>query len=258
MKLHLREWGTGPRVAVLIHGLMGDSRCWWEVGPALAVRGFHAVAVDLPGHGHSRRCGEASLGMLVASVLESVSAAPALAIGHSLGGGVLALAAEQLGPERAAYVDVPFDPPTWKPTPESADVDIDALTEDLTSHYQEAKESRTLDHLRRIRPWWSEEDMAVEAEAARLFDVTTAVAMDVSGAIAAADRARRGVLPEPFRPAGSARSLMIRPEPSSWVLPEHVEELRQMGFEVRSIPGAGHSVWYGHLDEFMSALDSWI
>ena len=148
---------------------------------------------------------------------------------------------------------IDLDPDTeWSPE------DVMSLDEGQVMFQQLAKESRTLDHLRRIRPWWSEEDMAVEAEAARLFDVTTAVAMDVSGAIAAADRARRGVLPEPFRPTGSARSLMIRPEPSSWVLPEHVEELRQMGFEVRSIPGAGHSVWYGHLDEFMSALDSWI
>ena len=258
MTLHLREWGTGARVAVLIHGAMGESRCWWQVGPALAARGFRAIAVDLPGHGHSRPSGDASLDMFVTSLLESVPHRPALAIGHSLGGGVLALAAELLAPERAVYVDIPFDPPTWTPTLESADVDIDALTADLTSSYRQAKEGRTVDHLRRTRPWWSEEDLAVEAEAARLFDVPTAVAMDISGAIAAADRARRGVLPRPFRPAGTARSLMVRPEPSSWVSPEHVEELRQMGFEVRSIPGAGHSVWYGHVNEFMAALDSWV
>lgn len=37
MALHIQEWGTGPRVAVLIHGLGNSSDSWWQVGPAHAV-----------------------------------------------------------------------------------------------------------------------------------------------------------------------------------------------------------------------------
>jgi pimeloyl-ACP methyl ester carboxylesterase len=46
--LHTREWGAGDRVAVLLHGTMADSRAWWRVGPALALRGYRAIGVDLP------------------------------------------------------------------------------------------------------------------------------------------------------------------------------------------------------------------
>jgi hypothetical protein len=35
------------------------------------------------------------------------------------------------------------------------------------------------------------------------------------------------------------------------------EELQKLGFEVRSIPEAGHSIWYGHFADFMTALDGW-
>jgi len=34
--------------------------------------------------------------------------------------------------------------------------------------------------------------------------------------------------------------------------------LAALGFEVRSVPGAGHSIWYGHFAEFMDALEGWI
>jgi pimeloyl-ACP methyl ester carboxylesterase len=54
MALNTLEWGDGDRTAVLIHGMMGDSRSWWEIGPALAERGYRVVAVDLPGYGRSR------------------------------------------------------------------------------------------------------------------------------------------------------------------------------------------------------------
>ena len=36
MKLPVREWGTGDRVAVLIHGITSDSTGWRLLGPDLA------------------------------------------------------------------------------------------------------------------------------------------------------------------------------------------------------------------------------
>lgn len=53
--LHTREWGSGDRTALLVHGMFGSSESWTRVGEALAARGFRAVAIDLPGHGQSPR-----------------------------------------------------------------------------------------------------------------------------------------------------------------------------------------------------------
>lgn len=233
MRLNAREWGTGDRVAVLLHGTMADSRAWWQVGPALARRGYRAIAVDLPGHGESPRCPTITVDKTVASLLASVPTEPDLAIGHSRGGSVLAAAATRLRPRRAVYVDTPFVVTKYR--------DPAALTSDLAT----AKQRRTLEYLRRERSWWTEEDRVADADAARLFDVPTSVSMSMSAA---------GIDLTP--PA--AQSLMVVAEPSDYVGPTEVERLTALGFEVRGVPGAGHSIWYGHFEEFMAALDGWI
>jgi pimeloyl-ACP methyl ester carboxylesterase len=38
MRLNARLWGSGERTALLIHGIMSDSRTWQRFGPALAAR----------------------------------------------------------------------------------------------------------------------------------------------------------------------------------------------------------------------------
>ncbi|RII97423.1 alpha/beta fold hydrolase, partial [Clavibacter michiganensis subsp. insidiosus] len=55
MRLHIDETGSGPRAAVLLHGLMGSAESWWRIAPLLAARGYRVLAVDLPGHGLSDR-----------------------------------------------------------------------------------------------------------------------------------------------------------------------------------------------------------
>jgi len=239
MKLHTREWGAGDRVAVLIHGMMGESRQYWQVGPALADLGYRAIAVDLPGHGHSPTSRTAGLSAYAAALVASVPEAPHLAIGHSLGGTVLAEALAMLSPRRAVYVDIPF-----QSSNEDAQDAQDA--QDQKTALEAARDGRTLDGLRRTRPWWTDQDRRVEVEAARLYDIPTAVAL-------MADLGRRS--PKP--PRTDVPSLLIRPEPSAYVCADRADELRALGFEVRSVPGAGHSVWYGFFDEFMSALDGW-
>ncbi|TCN31079.1 alpha-beta hydrolase superfamily lysophospholipase [Kribbella orskensis] len=235
MRLTSRTWGSGPRLAVLLHGMMGSADQFHRVGPALADRGYRAIALDLPGHGNSPTAPDADLALFAASVVESVGARPELAIGHSLGAVVLAEALPALQPSRAVYVDVPFEGPTPGQT---ADM--------LWSRFSEAKAGRTFDWLRQSKPGWSEEDCRVEAEAARQFDVGTAVALEV----AYSNQARSAEVTTTGVP-----SLLIRAEPSHYVSAERATELEACGFTVRSIEGAGHSVWYGHFEEFMTALD---
>jgi len=235
MRLHAREWGTGHRVAVLLHGTMADSTAWWQVGPALAGRGYRVIAVDLPGHGHSPSCPAATVEMAVTSLLESVPGEPELAIGHSRGGSVLAAAAMQLRPRRAVYVDTPFVV--------ASHFDREALTAALTA----AQRERTLEYLRRERSWWTEDDRVAEAGAARLFDVATAVSMSVSAA-------GRDLTPA----ATVLPSMVLVADPSAYVPEAEAGRLAARGLEVRRVPGAGHSVWYGFFDQFMAALDGWI
>lgn len=234
MRLHTREWGAGHRVAVLLHGTMADSRAWWQVGPALAERGYRAIGVDLPGHGQSPRCPDITVETTVEALLDSVPPTPALAVGHSRGGSVLAAAVARLRPGRAVYVDTPFVVGNYR--------DRDVLTAALTA----AKEERTLAYLRRERSWWSEQDRVLDADAARLFDVATSVSMSMSAA------------GSDLTPTTDVPSLMIIPEPGAAVSAAEVNRLTVRGFEVRRVAGAGHSVWYGFFEQFMAALHGWI
>ena len=55
MKLHVTEWGEGPRTAVLIHGITSEGATWGRVAPRLAERGYRMLAPSLRGHGPSPR-----------------------------------------------------------------------------------------------------------------------------------------------------------------------------------------------------------
>jgi len=74
-----------------------------------------------------------------------------------------------------------------------------------------------------------------------MFDVTTSLSLVGS---------LRGM--EHLPPSGT-RSLAILPEPSEHVPPDDVAQLHCLGVEVRKIPGAGHTVWYGHVDASRSS-----
>lgn len=235
MTLHIRRWGTGEKTAVLVHGMLSSSECWWEIGPALAGRGYRVVAVDLPGHGLSPAAPDAGLDDFVEALVRSVPAAPDLAVGHSMGAFVLASALERIAPRRVVYVDTPFGP---------SRLDVDPPT--LTAVYTKAKARRTLDALDRQEPGWRQRDREVEARAAGQFDVATSVSLFAS------------VAGREFAPPAGVPSLMVRPEPSRFVPPEAVETLSGQGVEVRSVEGAGHLTWYGHHDAFMAAVDGWL
>lgn len=219
---------------------MAESRQFWEVGPALADRGFRAIAVDLPGHGHSEPHLAGGLAEYGDFLAQSVPARPDLALGHSMGAMVVAEALPRLQPRRAVYVDVPFQPST-----SSEQRKDDPLA--LAAAFEEAKARRTASGLAQTRPWWKPRDREVEVVAARLFDVPTAVALEL-----ATDHA--SLAP----PALTIPSLLIHAEPSDFVPDERIAQLRQLGFATRAVPGAGHSVWYGFFDPFMSALDDWL
>jgi pimeloyl-ACP methyl ester carboxylesterase len=235
MVLHVRSWGAGGRVVVLLHGRLADGDAFWEVGPALAVRGYRAVAVDLPGHGKSPSDANATLDSAVEALRRTVAEAPELAIGHSLGGVVLAVAASDAGwrPARAVYVDSPVFWPVQ---------DLALVTAQLVEEHKQ----RTPEWLRRERSWWRPGYVEAEIAANQAVDPPTAASLTVSAG-------GRDLMPPAGVPALAVRAGAETDPPRDDVI-----RLKEAGVEVRHVPGAGHSIWYGHFPEFMTAIDGWI
>lgn len=81
---------------ILIHGAWGNALNWVAVAPALRAAGHEVLALDLPGHGAGEPSGAIGQAEYVAHV-ESVLLAgpPALLVGHSMGGIVVAQVASR-------------------------------------------------------------------------------------------------------------------------------------------------------------------
>lgn len=243
MELHRREWGAGSRVVVLVHGLMGESRQFHQLGPMLAARGYRTIAVDLPGHGLSPRDPAASI-LNVADALVASVPRPTVLMGHDLGAAVISAALDDLRPARCVYVDADVA----AASPGVPPVDTRDLEAALTEQLAMAKLGRTLDNLRRSRPAWTEQDRIVQAEAARLFDVQTAVAISLNAATTG---------PLPPAPKADIPSLVVLADPSHSVSPQRAQELERLGFTVRSVRQADHVVWY-RAHAFLKALKGWL
>ncbi len=230
MKLNVREWGSGDRVAVLIHGITSDSRSWWRFGPDLAARGYHVLAPDLRGHGLSPR-GEYGAEAWAEDLLESVPVSPELALGHSLGGLVLALAVERLRPARAVYED-----PAWC---------VPAERRKQTAGEFVAQKGWSREQVVSAYPRWPAGDVDAKLAALELWDPDTTNHGTAGG--------WDFTPPKPAVP-----SLVQLADPSELVTPAQAEHLRQNGFEVRVVPGAGHSIHRDDYEGFIAGLDSWL
>jgi pimeloyl-ACP methyl ester carboxylesterase len=234
MRLHTREWGSGDRYAVLVHGVMSDSRTWRRVGPELARRGYHVVAVDLRGHGHSPHADEYTAELMASDVLETVPGRPELVVGHSLGGLTVSLAVERLAPQRAIYVDPAFSSPAsgW-------------LQRTLAPAFLRGLARRSAARIAKVNPKWDPADVAIEVESFRVFDRAVLPSLVTPGALRA---------PETM----AVPSLVVLADRSRLVGPELADRLRADGFEVRVVAGSGHVINRDDHDGFMRALDGWI
>lgn len=86
---------SGEPPIVLLHGATLRSEDWENVFPRLATR-YRVVAYDARGHGRSGRAATYELGDLVADalrVLREIAKAPAILVGHSIGGATALVAA---------------------------------------------------------------------------------------------------------------------------------------------------------------------
>ncbi|MFC3572692.1 alpha/beta fold hydrolase [Streptomyces yaanensis] len=231
MQLSIREWGGGDRTALLVHGIMSDSRTWRRVGPALADLGYRVVAVDLRGHGGSPR-GPYSPELFADDLVDTLPEGADVAIGHSLGGLALSLAVGRLRPRRAVYSD-----PAWSSARPGQDVDPAVFA---------AARHRTRAEVVGISPHWDPADIDVELATLKAWDPETSRFLG--------GRPLRDFLPaEPVVP-----SLVQLADPSFLTGPQDAALLRTRGFEVRTVTGAGHTIFRDDFDGFMASLGGWI
>ena len=110
-----RTWGAaGDPLVVLVHGGAAHAGWWDHVAPFLTAH-RRVVALDLAGHGDSGWVRDYSLALWTRQVVEVVRHespdAPAVLVGHSLGGAVAMLAAHDLGPAVAGLLMVDTEIP---------------------------------------------------------------------------------------------------------------------------------------------------
>jgi pimeloyl-ACP methyl ester carboxylesterase len=104
-RLAYTEYGEGPRVCVLIHGLLLSQKMHRGLARALAERGNRVVTLDLLGHGASERPRDMTaysmtfFGEQVIGLLDHLGVDEAIVAGTSLGANT-ALEAAALAPDR--------------------------------------------------------------------------------------------------------------------------------------------------------------
>ncbi|MCM2391153.1 alpha/beta fold hydrolase [Streptomyces albipurpureus] len=231
MKLNVHTRGDGDKLALLIHGGMSDHRTWHAVEDALISRGYRVIAPDLRGHGVSPR-GEYTAELLADDLVESLPAGADLAIGHSLGGLALALAADRLLPARAVYSDPGFR--------------LENMPPGSATFMLAMVQSATDASVRARNPRWSDADVAAELAGFALFDGEFLSLTEKGAALT--------YLPE----SAVVPSLVQLADPSLVISPEVAQELRDNGFEIRTVDGAGHCIHRDDFQGFMDSLDGWI
>src|SRR4051794_37021898 len=104
-RLAYTVYGDGPRVCVLLHGLLLSQKMHRPLARALAARGNRVVTLDLLGHGRSDRPRDMTkysmtqYGEEVVALLDHLDVREAVVAGTSLGANT-ALEAAVLAPER--------------------------------------------------------------------------------------------------------------------------------------------------------------
>ncbi|HEU0031968.1 MAG TPA: alpha/beta hydrolase [Kofleriaceae bacterium] len=89
-----REYGSGPRVLVLTHGLLMDNRMYTKLAPTIAERGHRVITVDMLGHGASEQPYDMTaysmqqFGRDVVALLDHLDVPQAVIGGTSLGANV--------------------------------------------------------------------------------------------------------------------------------------------------------------------------
>ncbi|PWC03297.1 alpha/beta hydrolase [Agromyces badenianii] len=236
MQLAVHESGGGARTAILIHGIMSDSRAWHRVTAELEGQGFRVLAVDLAGHGRSPRATAYSPAAWASDVVETLAplldGPPDVVMGHSLGGLVASLVADRLAPRAAIYIDPAFSFPKglkgWA----------------FKAFFAMAPRPRR-SALVRMNPKWSAVDVDIELATLRDWDKRTILGFSDT----------RPLVP-PARLV--APTLVVLAEKSLLITANVARQLRGQGMTVATVQGTGHTVFRDDHAGFMDAVLGWL
>ncbi|GAB3600485.1 alpha/beta fold hydrolase [Microbacterium tumbae] len=153
------SWGASdsPKTALLVHGLGSSGALMWRLGETLADAGWHAVAVDLRGHGDAPRALDYSVSAyaddLEATVPDRGDPWDAV-IGHSLGGAASTVAAASV--------------PSW--TKRLILIDPAILVADRDAAIVRKSQERAfadnrIEVVREEHPHWHEQDLELKIDA---------------------------------------------------------------------------------------------
>lgn len=254
--LATREWSP-PRtdrdpdpVAVLLHGITGWSRTWWRFGPALAERGWRAVAVDLRGHGNSPRIdGVATVKTLAADVAHTLRSLGVqsidVLIAHSLGA---ATAMELVDGEPELTRRLVLEDPPGQTRADDVAFQATLEREVLAARVDPQAEIR-----RELaeNPLWHLEDVLQNVEGRALCDLE---------GILASLRANTGVRAVELAPVLRVPALYLIADEDRSVLGERRTEL------IESLPpmaeafefDSGHTIHRDRFDEYLTAVVDWL
>jgi pimeloyl-ACP methyl ester carboxylesterase len=236
MRLAVHESGSGTKTAILIHGIMSDSRAWHRVTAELESHGFRVLAVDLAGHGRSPRSRQYSPAAWAHDVVETLEplldGPPEVVMGHSLGGLVASLVADRLAPRAAIYIDPAFSFPSgvrgWA----------------FKAFFAIAPRPRR-SALVRMNPKWSATDVDIEVATLRDWDKRTILGFTDT---------RRLVPPARL----VAPTLVVLAEKSLLITARVAGQLRRQGMTVETVEGTGHTVFRDDHTGFMHTVVSWL
>jgi pimeloyl-ACP methyl ester carboxylesterase len=236
MRLAVHDSGSGTKTAVLIHGIMSDSRAWHRVTAELEAHGFRVLAVDLAGHGRSPRARRYSPVAWADDVVETLTplldGPPDVVMGHSLGGLVASMVADRMAPRAAIYIDPAFSFPSgikgWA----------------FKAFFAIApRPNRSA--LVKMNPKWSAVDVDIEVATLQDWDKRTILGfLDTKPLV------------PPTRLV--APSLVVLAEKSLLITERVAAQLRRQGMTVETVEGTGHTVFRDEHARFMDTVVRWL
>lgn len=230
MHLFTHERGDGDKLALLVHGGMSDHRTWHAIEDELVGRGYRVIACDMRGHGRSPR-GKYHPELLADDLVENLPSGADVAIGHSMGGLALSLAAERLAPKRAVLSEPAFM--------------LGKLPDGAAEFMANMVQTATAESVREMNPKWSDKDIEMELAGFALFD------RDFMKSF--------GEFPVDYLPAAPVVPTLVQvAEVSLPITAETAATLTARGFEVRTVPGTAHCIHRDSVEGFMDSLEGWI